>query len=187
MGKQSQAKSLAVSFNVVPLVDVIMLLIFFFVLTTEIASKSIASMDLPQPTHSVAEDTSKSKKGGPPNPSEVGNKIIVNVVSRAPTGLRTGAMIQAATEGHLMIDGDDIDINDSDALVRRINNRRAAAAQNPEWKKEDFAIEVRADKDVYWQYVAPVMAAASSCGVKNVTLTALTDSGSGPARPEGAN
>jgi biopolymer transport protein ExbD len=181
---QSGAKSCAVSFNVVPLVDVIMLLIFFFVLTTEIASKSIASMDLPQPTNSVAKEPKKTPGGGA---SETGNKIIINVVSRAQTGesQRQGANAKLATEGHLMIDGDDIDIIDSDAIVRRINQRRTAAAQNPDWKKEDFTVEVRADKDVYWQYVAPVMAAASSCGIKNVTLTALVDSGSA-AKPEGA-
>jgi biopolymer transport protein ExbD len=175
---EASGKSGAVSFNVVPLVDVIMLLIFFFVLTTEIASKSIASMDLPQPTNSMAQDPKKDtihKQG------ETGNKIIINVVSRAPTGLRTGLAAQQSGEGHLMIDGDDIDITDSDALSRRIKQRQAAAAgSNPDFKKEDFTVEVRADKDVYWQYVAPVMAAASACGVKNVTITALTDPGAVP-------
>jgi biopolymer transport protein ExbD len=174
-------KSGTVSFNVVPLVDVIMLLIFFFVLTTEIASKSIASMDLPQPHDSVAQGAKSGVK-----PNETGNKIIVNVVSAALPGTRADAVSQKkATEGHLMIEGEDISIIDSDALVRRIRQAVAAAGSNPDFKKEDFAVEVRADKDVYWQYVAPVMAAASACGVRNVTLTALTDAAAVP-KQEGA-
>ncbi len=159
-----------VTLPIVPLVDVIFLLVLFFILTTEMASKSYAVVELPRPLDSLALDVQEKSAGDRPN------RVIVNVLSKdeKPQGQRDPQLAGEAKE--YQIEGAPIQVGDKETLVREFKKRRAEAMQAG---MKEFFVEVRADKDVNWLYVAPVIEAASEADIPKMNVTALTAVGGG--------
>jgi len=159
-----------ISFNVVPLVDVTVMLVMFFILTTEVASKTYAVLELYRPHQSIAV---KVEKGVGDTP----NRVIVNILSKdaTPSANRQDPTLAAEAKEY-QIDGQPIMIGDKETLVRTFRARKADA-KSLKFKEEDFSVEIRGDKDVNYMYVAPILRAAAEADIAKMNITALQGAG----------
>ncbi len=106
------ARSGDVGFNMTPLIDCTFLLIIFFVLTSQIASDSLAMLELPRPFASMAVSNDRREV----------RRLIVNVLSAEEEGLVSADRIGQAAA--YKIEGRWIDVGDCETLVAIL---RAAA------------------------------------------------------------
>lgn len=154
----------AVGINMTPMIDCTFQLLIFFVLTAQFASEDLARLVLPRPNPSMAQ-----YDPGKPMP----NRIIVNIVSKAgdekedlrdpfESGkakfYKIGMRKFAPEEMHL--------------LEAELQRRKEEAFGKG--FKEIF-LEIRADKDVNFQYVEAVMMAAAKVGIPKMNITALLE------------
>jgi biopolymer transport protein ExbD len=142
-----------VSFNMVPMVDVVFLLILFFILTGEIASRSLARVNLPKPLQSQAL---------PVEAVQV-KRIIVNVL--AATEVPAGSTVAMDYQ----IDGVSYRPGDVAALSQAIKSRRNAAGG------AEFYVEIRADRNVRYGDVEPILRAAADAKVRKVNIAAYVE------------
>jgi biopolymer transport protein ExbD len=139
-----------VAFNMTPMIDVTFQLIIFFILASQMASGTLAKVDLPRPYRSAAVAHARSGE----------DKVIVNVLRDAAGGAVykiEGRSIAAARAGEL----------------REILAGRRAAGQGP-------LLEVRADRRAPYAAVAPVLDAAARAGYTRMNITALLEAGAAP-------
>ncbi len=142
-----------VSFNLTPMIDVTFQLIIFFILTSQIASKALAPVELTKlyKPQTISED------------EEIPNKIIVNILyDEKRAAQQSSASINVSVNGELI-------------SKKEILGERMKVAYNNSSNKEEFYVELRADKRVPYSDVAPIMDAASQVGIVNMGLTALED------------
>jgi len=144
------------SFNMTPLIDVTFQLIIFFILAGQMASRSLSQVQLPRPHESQAQNPVKLA-----NP----NKLIVNVIS-ADEGLSESSLAFGGRASRYEVDGYPIEIGDRPTLVDIITARKEKGGG-------DFAVEVRADRLVNFEFVAPVIKAATEAKVARMNITAL--------------
>lgn len=168
--------------NMTPMIDCTFQLIIFFILTAKMASDDLAKLVLPQPVKSQAL-TGDKEEGGPG--SEImahKGKILVNVVNqyedkkveeRDNPGLAARATYYKLS-GNLSIDPGDVE-----QLVGALKERRQAILEDPEKSKGiksgDIMIEIRADLDIEFQDIEPVMRAAAEAEISKMAMTALAD------------
>ncbi len=147
-----------VSFNVTPLIDCTFLLIIFFILASQMASDSLATLALPRPHASLA---------APPQRREV-RHLIVNVLSAEGQDGRVeeGRIGQAAA---YKIEGRRVEVGDFQTLVAILCSRREACGA------DGLLLEVRADRRVQYGHVQPIVDAAAEVGICQVSLTALLE------------
>jgi biopolymer transport protein ExbD len=158
-----------VTFNMVPMVDVAFLLILFFILTSQVASATFKAMQLAQPLKSTAE---KPERGESPG------RVVINVVSLVnPNEKSEQQTFVSPAAKEYNVNGTPVPLGSVDALVREIQARQSLAVTTHGVKKEDFFVEIRADKRVAYEHVAPVLVAARTAGIAKVKLTAMTDNG----------
>ncbi len=149
-----------VSFNMTPLIDCTFLLIIFFILASQMASDSLARLELPDPRASQAL----------PGDVRQSSRVIVNVISaEPPEGLVAAGQLGQASA--YKVDGRLIEIGDVDTLTAIIAARRA---ESPDGK---VSVEIRADRRVQFGHVQPAMDAAMDAGVTKVNITALLEGG----------
>jgi biopolymer transport protein ExbD len=157
-----------VGFNMTPLIDCTFQLIIFFFLTSQIANTAYAKeVQIPRPEESQSLPLKEL------NPQ---NKLTINVVSADPRG-EAKDELEAANAGRYEINGVKYNVGDSDALAEKIRNVKGAAERDGlvnEKEGKEFYIEVRADKRINWQDVAPVIRAGVAAGVRKMNITALT-------------
>jgi biopolymer transport protein ExbD len=159
-----------VSFNVVPLVDVAFLLILFFILTSQIASASYASMLLPKP------DASQAIKAVD-NP----NRVIVNVVSKInPADKHADPRLSIQADKY-QVGPNPIAIGETAALQRELRTKKQEC-KDKGLPENEFFVEVRADKRVAFLYIQPVLMAASQEGIPRMKITALAEAGATAAK-----
>jgi biopolymer transport protein ExbD len=154
------ARSSDVSFNVTPLIDCTFLLIIFFILASQMASDSLAALELPRPHASLAALSDRREV----------RPLIVNVVSAQDEG---GAPVpgRAGQAAAYKIEGRRVEVGDFETLVDLLRSRRQAAGGG------ELVLEVRADRRVQFGQVQPVMDAAAAAGIAQVNLTALLEGG----------
>jgi len=160
----------AVNFNMTPMIDCTFQLIIFFILASQTANEAYAKHIQPaRPTESQAVRVQDMN---------VPNRIVVNVVSAAATMDKVEDPLLWANAGWYEIKRKRFDVGDLDPLVELIKNKKDAAEAAGETSETDeakqFFIEVRADKRVNWQDVAPVIRAGILAGVRKMNITALT-------------
>jgi biopolymer transport protein ExbD len=159
-----------VNFNMTPMIDCTFQLIIFFILASQIASEETAKkVKVTRPHMSQALAASE---GG-----TIPNRLVINVTSADPDSLSSDKLA-AARAGTYKIRTRKIDIGDEEALVEEIKNtqeemKKTGAISDTDEKKKLF-IEIRADKRVNWEDVAPVIRAGVHAGVAKMSLTALT-------------
>jgi len=162
-----------VDFNMTPMIDCTFQLIIFFILASQTANEAYAKNVQPaRPDHS---------KAIPVKNFQAKNRIVVNVVSRgALMDAKRGEItdLDYAAANHYEIKRKKYDVGDMDPLIEQIKNQvdRAKAAGEVVEGDDDrqFFLEVRADKRIAWQDVAPVIRAGVLAGVRKMNITALT-------------
>lgn len=149
-----------VGFNMTPMIDCTFQLIVFFIIASQIASKSLAQLDLHRPEVSQAIPSEKMKTP---------NRVIVNVLSGAGGKGANPALIGKARRYE--IDGNPIAVGDFARLVEFLTRRKRESAS------ADFRVEIRADHRVSFMDVQPVMLAAAEARIVKMNITALTTVG----------
>jgi biopolymer transport protein ExbD len=152
-----------VSFNMTPLIDCTFLLIIFFVLTSQMASDSLATLLLPRPQASLAVASDRKEI----------RRLIVNVLAAEDAEGPTGPDRAGQAAGY-KIEGQRVEVGDFETLAATLRARRAEAGPG------ELFLEVRADRRVQFGHVQPVMDAAAEAGISQVNLTALLEEGGRP-------
>ncbi len=146
-----------VAFNMTPLIDCTFQLIIFFILASQIASRSLANVSLHRPVESQAIPSDKM---------ETPNRVIVNVISAESDEDAGLALTGRAKEYE--IDGRGIAVEDTERLTDILRKRKQAS------EAKDFCVEIRADFRVDFGDVQPVMLAAAEARIVKMNITALT-------------
>ena len=162
------AHSGEVGFNMTPMIDCTFQLIIFFILTSQVAIEEYSKeVFVPRPHQSRAV---RGKDLDVP-------KVTVNVISIDPRG-KTPDPLDEATALRYEIKRQAFEVGDLDALIEHIRSKKARyEAENPTAGpkgKQEFFMEVRADKKINWQDVAPVIRAGVAAGIRKMNITALT-------------
>ena len=127
-------------FNMTPMIDVVFLLIIFFLVSSHLARQETQlELDLPD-----------AASGEPPKEDEA-RRVVVNVLNDAPPEAR----IQIG--GNVMTEDQLID-------VIRYESRRA------ESNREDLEVRIRSDRRVPYRVIEPIMVACARAGVWKVTF-----------------
>jgi biopolymer transport protein ExbD len=146
--------------NLTPMIDVTLLLILFFLLASQAASADLPPLDLPEPLG--------AREVGLP-PEAATDRVVVNVLARGDEA------------GVVRIGGRDYAPAELEAIRRAIAHRREAF----DGPAEDFFLELRAERRIPYEQVAPLMRAAAEAGVRRMNITVLVEA-RGPAAAEGA-
>lgn len=157
-----------VGVNLTPMIDCTLLLIVFFILTSQMVSESLVRLRLHRPLASQAL-TDDSLLSAP-------NKVIVNVLSAAGEGGRAdtadpavGAALRYQVASTRIPPGPA-----AEAQLRMLLARHRERARREGF--EEFFVEIRADRRVAYGQVSPVMRAARDAGIGRMNITALTGS-----------
>jgi biopolymer transport protein ExbD len=150
-----------VAINMTPLIDCTLLLIVFFILSTEFSK-------LPQILlHKPAESQAQHK----PEETAAPNRAIVSVVSREPAiddpeewDIGKASGIKYYKVFNTVIEEGRLDRLEGELKKRKAEARKAGF--------EDFFVEIRADRRVAYMYIEPVMVAAARAGVRDMHITA---------------
>ena len=117
--------------SLTPMIDVVFLLVVFFVAVSQLVDRDQLELDLPDPTPSAAHQP------------EEGGRAVVNVLP-GPDGTSIGYQV----DGRLFM----VDASGQSQLIDHLRGRLESTP--------GLFINVRADQTTGWGWVAPVMAAA---------------------------
>ncbi len=151
-----------VDINMTPMIDCTFQLIIFFILTSQFASAALAQLELHEPRESQAKK--QPEKALP-------DRVIVNVLSVANKDADKRDPRWSGQAAEYQISGKPIKIGEEYRL-RDIFKKAKAKAVKAGFPGEKFLVEIRADKDVEFQYIKPVMDEAGEAEIGNVEITA---------------
>lgn len=149
------ARPSALSVNLTPMIDCTMLLVIFFLLTTQMASPNYIAMKLPKPLESIAQETEQ-------------NRAVVNVVPHTEMEIRLGARADEALE--YRVGTHHFGIGDLNKLVSKLKELRSLSKE-----PKDFRVEIRADRRLDYTQVEPIFAALQAAGIQKVHVSAERD------------
>lgn len=156
-----------VSFNVIPLVDCIFLMIIFFILTSQMADPNVSGMVFLSPI--------ENSMGKPVLQETMKNRLIVNVISDEPVNKATGLPVtdpnksgQAQT---FAIGTAKFGLQDIDALTRVFRDKRAEIVKTLK-PGEEFFLVIRCDWRVRYDDVRPLFEAAANAGIAKMNISA---------------
>ncbi|MEM9417814.1 MAG: biopolymer transporter ExbD [Planctomycetota bacterium] len=157
MSKVVQRGAVAPSMNITPLIDVVFLLIIFFMLVNNIVSEETVDMMLPE-----LED---------PQTRELGDvdRIVINVAPEPFTrqGRAEFPLTHTGTASYIKIgtgSNSRFEITDIPGITEKL---KQVKAQRPE-----VEALLRADGAIYYDVMQPVMDALSAAGIETVNLVA---------------
>ena len=166
-----------VTFNMTPMIDCVFQLILFFLLTSQVASANLPRMELFRPLESQAQ-ISKDRK--------FPYKVIVNVLSdreetksgvKGPIDPRKAARARAYVVGGKYYDASGKRSDKEKFTLAKLEEiLRKRWKETAEEHKSEFFVEIRADKDVHFNEIVPVMEIAAKVGIVKMNLTALAKS-----------
>lgn len=160
-----------VSFNMTPMIDCTFQLIIFFILTSHVATESLAKLQLAQPHASQA----VAAEGASPR------RVVVDVVS-AEDSPSPSTDAKGRAEMY-RIDDRPIAPGDKTALMGIFQSRKTAAG------KGELFLEIRADQRVNFGHIEPILVAAAEAGISGMNITARPgwdrggDGAGGESRP----
>ena len=123
-------------FNMTPMIDVVFLLIIFFLVSSHLARQE-SRLQLPLPVADSGVETVYDQRP----------RVTVNVLDN----------------GQLLLAGRRVD---TDGLYQRL-------AREVERVGEDLEIRIRADREVAYRFVGPIMAAAARAGIWKITFAVI--------------
>ena len=157
MSRVIQRGAIAPSMNITPLIDVVFLLIIFFMLVNNIVSEETVDMILPE-----IEDSQARELG------EV-DRIVINVAPEPFTrkGREEFPLTHTGTASYIKGgtgSNSRFEFNDLPGITEKL---KQVKAQRP-----DVEVLLRADGAIYYDVVQPLMAAVTSAGIETVNLVA---------------
>jgi len=152
-------KPSALYINLTPMIDCTMLLVIFFLLTTQMASPDYIKMTLPQPHNSIAQET-------------ILNRAVVNVVPYSDEQIRSGVG-RADRAMEYRVGTNHFAEGDLMKLVAVLKEARQAS-RNP----KDFRVEIRSDRRIAFSQVELVFMALQQAQIQKVHVSALRQVGS---------
>ncbi len=155
--------------NLTPMIDCTFQLIIFFILTAQMASSDLAKLLVHRPYKSTALTAETGMDINKPN------QVTVNVVNEYGDKKDNRDPGRSSQPLCYKIGTQTIEIGDVDRLLEIFNHRKASA-KAAGYKEGDFFLEIRADRDVEYGGVEPVMEAAIEAGISKVNMTAIVDS-----------
>lgn len=150
-----------VELNMVPMVDVIFVLVLFFILTGQIVSANFAALELASPTSSVAVKGEK----------KVPNQVIVSITCEVNPNNQTAPPEVTLKAKEYAVDETKFALGEDERLTKELKRKYAMGAQAGYQK--DYFVEIRADKRVSYQYIEPVMRCAAEAGIPKMRITAM--------------
>ena len=170
-----QRGPVAPQMNITPLIDVVFLLIIFFMLVTNIIAVESVEMVVP--------------KLDDPQTRELGetSRITVNVVPLAYTADRLrGDVLDFPGEAlEVQIGLQTFDVDDLTGLTEALSEAVAAGPKDDD-HASTLEVVLRADAALYYDAVQPVMQAITAAGIRKVNMVAyLPDKGPPVAPPPG--
>ena len=133
----------SVGFNMTPMIDVVFLLIIFFLVSSHLARQDVQlKLDLPD-----------AASGEQPGKDEI-RRVVVNVLHDAPP------------EARIQVGGE---VMDADRLAAMIRDESSKAAR----RDEELEIRIRSDRRVPYRVIEPIMIACARAGVWNVTFAVV--------------
>jgi biopolymer transport protein ExbD len=153
--------------NMTPMIDCTFQLIIFFILTAQMANQDLAKLLVPKPYDSMAVSP---EEGGP---DVLPNRVIVNVVNKygdEPEEKRNPA--DSGLVKHYQVGLTIVPEGDIETLKKIFEARRAKLTPA---QKKDFFVEIRADRDVAFGGVEPVLRAAADANIAKMSITAIAD------------
>ena len=150
-----------VSFNMTPMIDCTFQLILFFILTSQVASQDLPPVELHRPIESVALGAKQLT---------FPHKMVINIVSAREKGEDADPAF-AARAKHYVISGKKIEPREMMRIKMMIEDRLRASGA----KKDEFRVEIRADRDLHFSQVVPIMELAGQAGAMKMNITALTE------------
>ena len=153
--------------NMTPMIDCTFQLIIFFILTAQMATET-AKVLVAKPLDPMA--LCKIDPDKPPFP----NKITVNVVNKYGDKEDGREPSISARPECYIINNQRIETYQTDILVQRLQDAWAAA-QAKGLKSDEFFVEIRADKDIAYAGIEPVLMAAAEAKLHRMTITAEAD------------
>jgi biopolymer transport protein ExbD len=142
--------------NLTPMIDVTFLLIIFFMLVSQFTQSEADPIHVPKPTDSQAREM------------KYPNKLIITLVHDGEGGVRRYKVGSRLA-------------NDMET-VRAIaeESRRMAEAEG-----QQLEVIVRADRDIRYEYVRPVLETIAKVGLENVNIAAEATHRNGDVESEG--
>ena len=167
---KTESGSGEVTFNMTPMIDCTFQLIIFFILASQAANEAYSrDVSIPRP------DKSQSI---PVRALNVPNKLTINVISMDARG-ESDDPLAASVASRYEVNKKPYDVGDLDPLIELIQNMKTEAEEagtsSATEPGREFFIEVRADKRINWQDVAPVIRAGVAAGIRKMNITALTE------------
>jgi biopolymer transport protein ExbD len=164
MAKKRKGEGNAVEVNMTPMIDCTFQLLIFFLITTKFTNQALAKLQLHEPDVSQAVSSEQV---------EFPNKTIINVTSKAgeqDEEWRKANPVETSQPDKYVVGGAHIDVGNETEL-QRLLKASYAAARKAGYK--DYFVEIRADKDVSFAAVLPVMEAAANADIPKMNITAI--------------
>jgi biopolymer transport protein ExbD len=139
-----------VELNLTSMMDIVFLLIIFFILVTNFVSQELPELEVPEPHESKAIN-------------EESERVTVNVVPDPDKEDQTYAKFVVI--GNLEFDPDNLG-----ELTNLLIEEKASA----EGREKKFEVDLRAHKTIQYLYVAPVMEAIVKAGIVDVNMVMKT-------------
>jgi biopolymer transport protein ExbD len=141
--------------NLTPMIDCTMLLVIFFLLTTQMASPDFVSLRLPRPHSSVARE------------HQAGNKAVINVVPYDDSQIASGAgRDDQAMEYRLGTEH--YQVGDLNKLLDRLNFLRSISSD-----PKEFMVQIRCDTRIGFVEVEPIFQALQQARIQKVHVAAV--------------
>lgn len=147
-----------------PLIDCTFLLIIFFLLTAQLAGRELPELLLASP----------EKPSPSVLPAEVKQRsyVTVNVLTQYDGSAQARASRLSAQANRYQVGVDIVEAERPDAMAVLSNLLASRKTQADRRGTTDFWVEIRADRDIRYGDVEPVMRAASDAEIEMMSLTA---------------
>jgi biopolymer transport protein ExbD len=160
--------------NLTPMIDCTFQLIIFFIIVAQISNEELAPLIVPEPDKSRAKKQDLEQQGSP-------DVTIVNVWSEFEDRkelddgtTRDEEPILAMKAVGYKVRQETLDVGDLRRLTEILREERAGFESNGR-PAQTYYVEVRADMDVGYDQVLPVMRAAAEAGIARMYMTAVAD------------
>ncbi len=147
-----------VGFNMTPMIDCTFQLILFFLLATQMLSADYVEMDLPEPHVNRSEQLDEP------------NKVIINVVPHDKQKVRNNPEYAGLAKCYqvktVVIEKD----NTQKLQALLLRARRDAQERRAQG---DFVVEIRADREVHFKEILPVLRAVQGAEIEKMRITTI--------------
>ena len=161
--------------NLTPMIDCTFQLIIFFIITAQMSNEELAPMLVPKPD--------KSRAIAPGGSDEVRpDVVIVNVYSEFEDKEKIDGgkthdnepILAMQAEGY-RVKSQEVEVGNTEVLVEMLKQEKAIFDAKKKGAGATFYVEVRADRDISYDQILPVMRSAAEAGIAKMYMTAVTD------------